>query len=80
MSDETGMVPASKLLDVAKTFKGKIDDLERQIRLDQDLIGVLNKASKDWLDAEPQRLAELDDLRSQISLLESQIQSSRGES
>ena len=80
MSDETGMVPISKLLDVAKTFKGKIDDLERQILLDQDLIAVLNKASKDWLDAEPQRLAELDDLRSQISLLESQIQSSRDES
>jgi uncharacterized coiled-coil protein SlyX len=55
----------------------RIHDLERQISLAQDLIAVLNKASQDWLEGEQGRLAELDDLKSQISLRDAQIQSLR---
>jgi len=55
----------------------RIHDLEREISLAQDLIAVLNKASQDWLDGEQGRLTELDDLKSQISQRDAQIQSLR---
>jgi len=64
---------------VVSKLRSRNEFLESRRRLDRDRIAVLEKAGQDWLDGEPQRLTELDDLTSKISQRDDLIRSLRND-